>query len=107
MATREDYDAIIEDADDEWDRHREAVEAVEPQLPGGQRAVVEQRTRVRMVYQHTLVLECGHTEHRTGSRTGAAIRRAKCSSCAPTQTVVEEAKPRGWLERFITGRRDQ
>ena len=69
------------------------------------RRVTQQRTQVRMVYRHTLTLECGHTAYRTGGRAGATISRAKCSSCAPTQTVVEEAKPKGWLERLLPGRR--
>jgi hypothetical protein len=103
MATREIEEAIIEDATDEWDGQREAVEAIE--WRSSHRRVLEQRTQVRMVYQHTLVLECGHTEHRTGGRAGATISRAKCSSCAPTPPVVEEAQPKGWLERLLPGRR--
>jgi len=71
------------------------------------RTVTSQTTQVRMVYHHTLALECGHTEHRTGGRPGSVIGRVNCSSCAPTPAVVEETKPKGWLERLITGRRTQ
>jgi len=104
MATREIEEAIIaEDAADPTDRQREAVEVTE--WRSSHRRVTQQRTQVRMVYRHTLTLECGHTEHRTGGRPGATISRVKCSSCVTP--IVEEARPRGWLERLITGRRDQ
>ena len=69
------------------------------------RTVLTQTTQVRQVYRHALLLECGHTEYRTGGRAGTTISRVKCSSCAPTAPIAEEAKPRGWLERLITGRR--
>ena len=105
MATRESDDAIIvEDAADEWERQREAKEAAEYRPLSGQRPVVSQATRIRMVYHHTLTLSCGHTEYRTGGKVGVKVHRAKCSSCPPAP-VIEDAKPRGWLERFITGRR--
>ena len=95
MATSEDD--IAEDVAEPATRRRQS----------SHRTVLSQTTRVRMVYHHTLQLECGHTELRTGGRTGATIRRVMCSSCAPTPSVVEEAKPMGWLERLITGRREQ
>jgi len=71
------------------------------------RRVVEQRTQARTVYQHTLTLECGHTEHRTGGRPGATISRVKCSACAPVPPAVAEARPQGWLGRLLPGRRAQ
>ena len=48
------------------------------------RTVLTQTTQVRQVYRHALLLECGHTEYRTGGRPGAVLRRVKCASCAPT-----------------------
>jgi len=104
MATDSNEDAVAQEG-----RQRAPRAPRGPRRKPGSthRTVTSQTTQVRMVYHHTLALECGHTEHRTGGRPGSVIGRVNCSSCAPTPAVVEETKPRGWLERLIPGRRSQ
>ena len=100
MTLEECDDAIIAaDAADVWEQQRAAIEA--HMSPSGQREVVRQTTRVRTIYKHTLTLSCGHTEYRTGGQVGIVIRRVRCAACAPASPVVEEAKPKGWLERLL------
>ena len=93
-----------EDAGDQEGRQR-APRGPRRKPGSTHRTVTSQTTQVRQVYRHSLLLECGHTEYRTGDRAGSTISRAKCSSCAPTPRVAEEAKPRGWVARLIMGRR--
>jgi hypothetical protein len=111
MATSED--GIVEDAEDaedQRDRQDASTEPAKRQRPSSHRTVVSQVTQVRMVYRHTLTLECGHTEHRTGGRTGGVSRRVKCTacaaSCAASAPIVEEPRKNllGMLEKLILGR---
>jgi hypothetical protein len=96
MATE---DGIVEDA---------PAEPATRRRQSSHRTVVSQVTRVRVVYHHDLTLECGHVEHRVRRKPGMMFRSLKCFSCTPTAPpVVEEAKPMGWLERLIPGRRAQ
>jgi len=92
-----------DDAADERERQEEQREAIETtEWRSSHRRVTQQQTRVRMVYQHTLTLECGHTELRTGGPPGATIRRVKCNTCAPASPIAEESTPRGWLGRLLS-----
>jgi hypothetical protein len=98
-----------EDENDQEGRQRAPRAPRAPRRRPGSayRTVRSQTTQVRQVYRHSLLLECGHVVHRTGGRPGVVLRWAQCLTCVPTPTVEEETKPRGWLERLITGRRDQ
>ena len=102
-------EGIIEDEAERWDSQRASAGPTSRRRQSSHRTVVSQATRVvhTMTYRHTLALECGHTEFRTGGQVGARLRRVKCSTCATTAStppVAEESRPRGWWERFIPGR---
>jgi len=99
-----------EDENDQEGRQRAPRAPRAPRRRPGSayRTVKSQTTQVRQVYRHSLLLECGHVVHRTGGRPGVVLRWAQCLACVPTAPAVEEeTKPRGWLERLITGRRSQ